>query len=529
MRSFSLLIISLGALAACRDDNKGKGVDAAVDAAPTVTIQQVQDDTFAPATPVSLAGVVVTAIDTYGAKTGDIWVEEPEGGPFSGIHIFKGDPSVVSTLAVGDIVSITNSVKASFALSTDMTGRTEIELEPPTSMDMVHITKTGTGTVPAPAMVDALAIGKMSDLNNNGDRSAQWRMWDGVLITVTNVTETSSIAQIGGTTPDPTLKKFSITGGALLESSLSAFPTTGLGFNSCLGSATGVLSYFFDYQILQRNSADIVTGGSSCPAPENTQALCSNTSDDDGNGFSDCADNNCIASSTYMGCRAQTTIGAIDAAADANPTMPTLPAGMPTGVQLGGGTGSTADVVVMAVSDGGNNFWVSTTKNAAADTGIYVFAGGGSYVTSADIGSTLTLFGTLNAFNNDTQGEVLPEFQVLGVANKTAGTAPSPVTNQHVTTLTVAGTGRPYVGTLIKLSNVKIVNAADPNNHNIATLSETVSTTPTQFEATADAHILAGAAGTCYASMTGIWTYDVYNNKYAFAPTGEGTGSGTCL
>src|SRR5436305_14241863 len=93
-----------------------------------------------------------------------------------------------------------------------MTRRTETELEPPTSMDIVHITKTGTGAVPAPAVVDALAIGKMADLNNNGDRSAAWRMWDGVLITVNNVTETSSIARIGGATPDPTPQKFGITG-----------------------------------------------------------------------------------------------------------------------------------------------------------------------------------------------------------------------------------------------------------------------------------------------------------------------------
>lgn len=524
MRSFSFVMIILGALAACRSSNS-KTADASIDTPPALTIEQVQSDAIPPNTPVTLTGVVVTAIDSYGAKTGDIWVEEPEGGPFSGVHVYKGDPAVVSTLALGDIVTITNSVKANFALSTDMTGRTETELEPPTSGDMVHIMKTGTGAVPAPAVVDALAIGKMTDLNNNGDRSNAWRMWMGVLITVNNVTETSNIAQIGGTTPDPTLQKFGITGVALAESSLSAFPTSGLGFNSCLTSVTGVLSYFFDYQILPRTTAEVVTGGTSCPAPE-AGALCSNTMDDDGNGFSDCMDNNCVIDQTS--CRAQTTIGAIDSAADSNPMMPTLPAGMPIGVQLGGGTGGNANVTITAVSTTGN-FWVATSKNAASDGGLYAFASGTSTITTADVGKTVELIGTLKAYNNDTQGETLPEFQVLSTTGLTSTVQTlQPIVNQHASTLNVAATGRPYVGSLITLSNVKIVSAPDPQNHNNATLSETVATTATQFEAMADIHVLTGAAGTCYLTMTGIWTYDVYNNKYAFEPTGEGTGTGVC-
>ena len=47
--------------------------------------------------------MVVTAIDTYGAKTGDIWVEEPEGGKCSGVHVYDAPLSDVATLAVGDI------------------------------------------------------------------------------------------------------------------------------------------------------------------------------------------------------------------------------------------------------------------------------------------------------------------------------------------------------------------------------------------------------------------------------------------
>src|SRR5262249_38652340 len=73
----------------------------------SVSIQDVQSDAMPPGTPVELHGVVVTAIDTFGGKTGDLWVEEPSGGPFSGIHVFGAPVAQVANLAVGDIVDIT--------------------------------------------------------------------------------------------------------------------------------------------------------------------------------------------------------------------------------------------------------------------------------------------------------------------------------------------------------------------------------------------------------------------------------------
>jgi hypothetical protein len=520
MRSFTFVIIALGALVACRDSNS-KAVDGSIDSAPTLTIQQVQSDTITPSTPVSLSGVIVTAIDEYGAKTGDIWVEEPEGGPFSGVHVYKGDPAVVSTLAIGDKVDITNAVKASFALSTDMTGRTETELEPPASGGMVMITKTGTGTVPGPDMVNALAIGMMDDANNNGARSMAWRQWDGVLIKVTSVTQTTSVAQIGGATPDPTLQKFGITGAALVESSLSAFPASGIAFNSCLGSVTGVLSYFFDYQILQRNTSDIVTGGTGCPAPENSPALCSDSVDNDGNGFTDCSDNNCVVGDTA--CRNTTTINAVDTATDSNPMMPTLPAGNPVGVQVG--NGGNTDVYVTAISSNNKYIWVALNKAGTADQGLEVFNSSGTLPTGVAVGAKVNVIGTLKAYNNDTQGETLPELDQLqvNVSGNPTGTAPSGTT-QTIATLTTPATGRPWVGSLVSIANVKIVSVPDPANHLIAMLQSGT----TMFEAEADIHSLTSAANTCFGTITGIWTYDVYNNVYALEPTGEGTGTGTC-
>ena len=78
--------------AGCRDDGPGTGDDGPnVDAPPIVnaaTIQDVQSDAMPVGASVSLSGVVITAIDLYGARTGDLWVQDPAGGPFSGIKVY---------------------------------------------------------------------------------------------------------------------------------------------------------------------------------------------------------------------------------------------------------------------------------------------------------------------------------------------------------------------------------------------------------------------------------------------------------
>src|SRR5436853_2247743 len=78
------------AIFACRGSGGG-GDDTSIDApgnSDDVTIQEIQSTNMVAGTQVSVKGVVVTAIDTYGGKTGDFWVEEPGGGEFSGVHVF---------------------------------------------------------------------------------------------------------------------------------------------------------------------------------------------------------------------------------------------------------------------------------------------------------------------------------------------------------------------------------------------------------------------------------------------------------
>src|SRR5579859_1031400 len=73
---------------------------------PTVyTIQQINDASMMKGTPIAVEGAVVTAIDTFGGHTGNIWVSDPAGGPYSGILIFSGVKAAGSAVQVGSVVS----------------------------------------------------------------------------------------------------------------------------------------------------------------------------------------------------------------------------------------------------------------------------------------------------------------------------------------------------------------------------------------------------------------------------------------
>src|SRR5439155_503285 len=125
---------------------------------------------------------------------------------------------------------------------------------------------------------------------------------------------------------------------------------SGIARGTCMASVTGVVDYFYDYLLLPRSTTELTTGGTGCPPPENTMALCTDGVDNDGDGYGDCADNNCIvAYGPGTGtCRQVVTLDSVDAAADANPMMPTFTAG---GVEID-------NVYVTAIA--GNNFWVTS-------------------------------------------------------------------------------------------------------------------------------------------------------------------------
>lgn len=488
---------------ACRDTGGGGDdqPDARTDATNGgLTIQEVQSDTMVPGTPVDLRRKVVTAIDTFGSRTGNFWIGEEGGGAFSGVLVFGGPVEQVALLSVGDLVDITGAEKTEFALTADTSGRTTTELGP-LSGGAMTVTKVGTGTVPAPQVVDALAIGRM----DQAGRDAEWEKWEGVLIRVENVSATSNIRQISGTNPDPTFREFSITGVARVDSSLSAIPSAADGGGAmdlvasgdCVASITGIGDYFFNYKVLPRMTADIVTGGTGCPAPEADATVCMDTIDNDGNGFADCADFSC---QTLPQCTTSTTVAMIQTGAVPDEAVVML-----------------SNVVVTGRTFNDNSVWVSDAAQAAPNTGILVFRPGSAPDLPAeiDVGAIVNVVGKVDEFNNDATGLSVTEVAGNPTITLVSATGPAtvPVTGLSVATLMNDASAEPYEGVLVQLQNVRITGALDGTS---GTRPMTDGTTP--FLADDDIFRLPEGDTQCYASIVGLWHYNVFDNRWVFVP-----------
>lgn len=514
-RSPRLIALTFVLFAACR----GSGGDdtPATDGRPIdtpgqngVTIQEVQNDAMVPGTPVTLTGVVVTAIDTFGDRKGNFFVEEPGGGEFSGILVFQAPVEQVALLAVGDVVDITGAEKTEFALTSDTSGRTTTELQPVSGGTMT-VTKTGTGVVPAPQMLDALTIGQMPA----AAREAELEKWEGVLVTLNDAKVTRGISPITSSGPDDcTFREFVVTPEYHIDSSLAAIPamlpmsaecaaTTDpnlVTVGDCLTSVTGVGDYFFSYKILPRATSDIVTGGTDCPGPEDTMALCMDTIDNDGNGFTDCDDRAC---QSFPMCVTTTTVLDIQ-----------------TGVVPVNANVSVANAVVTGVSFNHKNLWVADADAAAPSHGVYVFRGSSAAILPPEIvvGAHVTVSGTVQEFAGTDGGDSVTE---IGFANVTlvpgTPTTPTPIANASVTMLLDPTAGEPFEGVLVELRNVKVTTTLDA-----ASGQRTMTSGTTTFIADDDMFRLTEPNDTCYASLIGVWHYNAFptDNRYVFLPRG---------
>lgn len=520
-RTIAVAITLAAAFFACRSSGDDTGDDIQVDAPNgDVTIQEVQNDAMAPGTAVTLKGVVVTVIDKYGSKTGDFWVQEPGGGERSGVHVFGAPLASVSALAVGDLVDIAGAQKDEFAYAGsngsggDTSGRSITELKP-VNGGMMTVTKAGTGTVPAPMVVDALAIGQKA---TQAERDAEWEKWEGVLITLSNVSAVSSAACVGSMCNDKSLNKIDLTGGIVLESSLAPLPggsetaPGNVARGDCLGKVTGVVDYFFDYLLLNTAADSVTTGGTGCPVAE-AAAQCIDSIDNDGNGFSDCNDNNCVITETT--CRAQSTISAIQTA------LPTGP------IEL-------QNVYITGISFDKKSIWVSTNLVAAPNEGIYVFRAnnGATLDNTFAIGSKVNVIGKASEFNDDMNGGTLTELTGLKTTLVTTLGTVVPVSGQTAATLSVAATAATYESVLVTLTNVNLTTLGNTANGFIATATQGGTT----FKVATDVlRFVAGDVG-CHVTMTGLWTNlqapssqaTAKPNAFGFIPTSMAAVGGTC-
>lgn len=502
------VLLGLSFVAACRGSN-GETPDAppgsGSDAGPgRIHIQDVQSDTMAPGTAVELHGVIVTAVDTFGSRTGDLWVQEPGGGAFSGVHVFGAQLSQVASLVPGDIVDITGAVKSEFAISSDTSGRTVTEIQKP-SGGMMTVTKTGTGSVPTPMVVDALAIGQKA---TQAARDAEWEKWEGVLITVTNVSALAAPACItsAGVCTDPTFQSFGITGVAKAESSLAAFPTPAVKSGDCFASVTGVEDYVFDYLIFPRTTAEMVTGGTGCPTREiatGPSNFCIDGSDNDGNGFKDCTDLGCeVGPGAWLGTSCAS--GDIMCGCSAN-----LAAGMSANKVNTGTTGPVVLNNVYVTAVGPKGFWIADNTTSASNGGVFVFSNAAPTVM---VGQQLDrVQGLAGPFNGSRAAGTK---SVVEITSPTVGSAVSggaaftPISGTPVSTLADLTNGEPFAGSLVQLQNLKV--KAVVNTHQVTLVDNSNITITMADGALPNFGATPPAVGDCYTTLIGVMDFNTF-------------------
>ncbi|HEX4453796.1 MAG TPA: hypothetical protein VH143_23155 [Kofleriaceae bacterium] len=486
MRNTTFLVATLSMFFACRSNNEqpvdATSGDGGGGSGGFVTIQQVQSSSMPPGTPVSLQGVIVTAVDAFGTRQGDIWVEEPGGGPFSGVLIFP--PAALQATAValqvGDIITLTGGEKDDFALTgsnADPTGRTDTEVEQISGGKMA-ITVTGQGTAPAPQTIDLTAIGKLYDpaqgsAGGGAAFTAAWQMWEGVLVTATNVDAFGAPKTFGSGGADQ--YDLDISGDGELEGSLTDITMSGIKVDTCLATLTGVVDYFYNFLIYPRSSSDIATGGASCVFENaaNGSAYCTDGIDNDGNGFTDCADLGCeVGSNAYVGtscvgtgtatcgCSTNYATNGISSTNTANATT-SGPVSMGTVYVTGVNTGSS------------RGYWVSDSMAAQAGHGGFVFTSStppASIVVGAELA---TLQGLAGPFPTSGTGAKLVEIEDATAGTITTGPTVAPITNASVATLADLTAGATYVNTLV---TVGPVTAGALGAHNQITLTSGANT-----------------------------------------------------
>ncbi|PRP95484.1 hypothetical protein ENSA5_38350 [Enhygromyxa salina] len=185
---------------------------------------------------VLVENVVVSSGFTWSdSSEASFFVQEPDGGAFSGIQVHLGDMSGLQ-IAPGDDVTIVGTYEEFFDMS---------QLVVP---DASGVTVNGSGPGPAPEV-----IADPATIANGGSMTEDW---ESVLVQVEDVTVTNENPDA----PDE-FGEFEITGGLRVDDLFFSFdnwmkPAMGANYTSI----TGVLVYnFSNYKLEPRDGADLVS------------------------------------------------------------------------------------------------------------------------------------------------------------------------------------------------------------------------------------------------------------------------------
>jgi hypothetical protein len=453
----------------CRDNGSEKPEPDAPDAAPVDQDQKIQDvhnDSVADGSKIKLNGVVVTAIDAFGDRTGNFWVQEPEGGAFSGVLVFGAKTADVAKLSVGDIVDLGGMEKDEFLPPGDSTNRTITELRSVRG-GAITISKVGSGASLTPFVIDVAALATMTA----AQAEAEMEKWEGVLVTVRNVTQAND--QRSASSTDTTFFDFTIDGGIVVDTTLMKFPDTSVA-GACYASITGMGDYFYNYKVIPRSNADIVVG-TGCPA---------------------------LRTSTIT----EVQLG----------TYPKVGA-QPNQVLV-------RDVYITAIATAPaatKSIWISTSPTAAIHEGVQVFYGSPAFPTGTVVGAKVDVFGTAIEFDNSpAAGDKLTEISRASIEVKAAPDAGTPlVPLSGITTATlgdIGAAGEPYEGVLVQLSGLKVtaIGANDATLSDTSTPAKTISIDNDIFDYTPAPF----AMDACYAMVIGIASLNTLDDKRIILP-----------
>jgi hypothetical protein len=193
------------------------------------------------------------------------------------------------------------------------------------------------------------------------------------------------------------------------------------------------------------------------------------------------------------------------------------------GVAVGRDVEVTAYIV--AISTSGSRVWIADAPAAAAWSGLEVFRGNNPPALGASVGDRVTVTGRLQEFGAGSGLTVTqiasPDFELVSPA---AG-APVPVAGLDLATITqdpvpgIVPNGEAYEGVLVELQDIEVT----------ATAPTTYTDGTTAFGASDIALPLTDAVGTCYATVRGIWNYDVQSDEWIIVPVAGGlVAGGTC-
>ena len=224
---------------------------AVASAQPIVTIYDLQTDLIADNTVVTVEGKVVTAVDDIPSGMG-FFIQEPAGGPNSGLYVFVGTVNV-PTVIIGDVVDVTGLYDDYFPAGAPGTGLAELNLSVPHGGQGSY-TVVGSGQVPQPVLLRAWQTRTANPV--------EAEKWESVLVRHERVARTATDPGFGEWFGEE--YGFAVNDTTRFDDGLG---TSGPPVGYQMSSVTGVLNFTFnDYKLTPRGQYDIVYVGTA-PAP----------------------------------------------------------------------------------------------------------------------------------------------------------------------------------------------------------------------------------------------------------------------